>query len=227
MSTILEALAVIRGKDATGNAFDSVANKIKRLSRAAKVLDHDVGKQMAAVHRAEAAAMRGQRAATAIGHGVRAAAGAAAAYQGAHATRAIVEHTAKAAADRQHEEVRAAASGMSVDEIRESGELAGRLSAKYKSLSQTEIMHTARNIRSVVGTFEEATHILDPLMKLRVVAEGAHPERRAELGDDFDKLIKGMEIKGVTQHLDQFNHYIDSMAKALNVFGDTLRPTDY
>ncbi|WGR95181.1 hypothetical protein MTX20_14520 [Bradyrhizobium sp. ISRA435] len=36
-----------------------------------------------------------------------------------------------------------------------------------------------------------------------------------------------MEIKGVTQDLAKFNHYIDGMAKALNVFGDTLRPTDY
>jgi hypothetical protein len=62
---------------------------------------------------------------------------------------------------------------------------------------------------------------------LRVVAEGAHPERAEELGADFDKLIKGMEIKGVTQDLGKFNHYIDGMAKALNVFGDTLRPTDY
>jgi hypothetical protein len=40
-------------------------------------------------------------------------------------------------------------------------------------------------------------------------------------------LIKGMEIKGVTQNLPKFVHYMDGMAKALNVFGDTLRPTDY
>lgn len=227
MSTILEALAVIKGKDATGNAFDSVASKIKRISRAANAVNRDVEKQLATAGRVETAVTRMSRASTMIGHGARAAAGAAAAYEGSRAARAIVEHTAKAASDRQHEEVRMSASGMSNSEIKEAGELAGKMSAKYKSLSQTEIMHTARNIRSVVGNFEEATHILDPLMKLRVVAEGAHPERKAELGDDFDKLIKGMEIKGVTQDLGKFNHYIDGMAKALNVFGDTLRPTDY
>jgi hypothetical protein len=88
-------------------------------------------------------------------------------------------------------------------------------------------MHTARNIRSVVGNFEEATKILDPLMRLRVVALGAHPEKAEELGEDFVKLVKGMEIKGVTQNVEKFNHYIDGMAKAVNVFGDTLRPTDY
>ncbi|WP_194464250.1 hypothetical protein [Bradyrhizobium sp. CCBAU 53340] len=119
------------------------------------------------------------------------------------------------------------AAGMTDQEVKEAEELARATSAKYKSISTTEIMHSARNIRSVVGTFEEATKIIDPLMKLRVVAQGAHPEKAEELGEDFDKLIKGMEIKGVTQDHAKFEHYIDNMAKAVNVFGDTLRPTDF
>ncbi len=78
--------------------------------------------------------------------------------------------------------------GKTVAEIKEAGELAGSISKKYPSMSQTEAMHTARNIRSVVGHFEEATKIIDPLMKLRVVALGAHPEKAAELGEDFEHL---------------------------------------
>ena len=227
MATILEALAVIKGKDATGGAFDAVAAKIQRLSRAANALNRDVQKQIATAGRVEASTSRLSRGSLAIGGGARMAAGAVAAYEGSRAVQAIVAHTIKASAERAHEEVRMSASGMSDAEIKEAGDLAGSMSAKYKSLSQTEIMHTARNVRAVVGNFEEATKILDPLMKLRVVAEGAHPERAEELGADFDKLIKGMEIKGVTQDLGKFNHYIDGMSKALNVFGDTLRPTDY
>jgi hypothetical protein len=62
------------------------------------------------------------------------------------------------------------------------------------------MMHTARNIRSSSAHSRKRRKILDPLMrKLRVVALGAHPEKAEELGEDFDKLIKGMEIKGVTQ----------------------------
>lgn len=227
MSTILEALAVIKAKDATGGALDGVAAKIGRIARAANALNRDVMKQLSTAQRAEASTSRLMRASTAIGNGTKAAAGAVAAYEGSRAARAIASHTVKSASDRAHEEVRMSTSGMSDKEIAEAGEVAAHLSAKYKSLTQTQIMHTARNIRSVVGSFEEATHIIDPLMKLRVVAEGAHPERKEELGADFDKLVKGMEIKGVTQDLKQFNHYIDGMAKALNVFGDTLRPTDY
>lgn len=227
MGTILEALAVIKGKDATGGAFDAVAAKINRIARAASALNRDVQKQLSMAGVAERQAGRLERASRVIGTGARMAAGAAAAYGGGRAVSALAHATMKAGSDRAHEQVRMAASGMTADEIKEADILAGQMSTKYKSLSQTEIMHTARNIRSVVGHFEEATKILDPLMKLRVVALGAHPEKAEELGEDFDKLIKGMEIKGVTQDLEKFNHYIDGMAKAVNVFGDTLRPTDY
>jgi hypothetical protein len=227
MSTILEALAVIKGKDATGGTFDAVANKIGRISRAANALNRDVQKQLNLAAGAERAASRMERASSMIGNSAKMAVGAAAAYGGGRAVSALAHETVKAASDRAHETTRMAASGMTEQEIKEAGDLAGSMSAKYKSLSQTEIMHTARNVRSVVGTFEEATKIIDPLMKLRVVAQGAHPEKSEELGEDFDKLVKGMEIKGVTQDLGKFNHYIDGMAKALNVFGDTLRPTDY
>jgi DNA-binding CsgD family transcriptional regulator len=227
MANILEALAVIKGKDATGGAFDAVAAKIQRLSRAANALNRDVQKQIATASRVEASTSRLQRGSLAISNGAKMAAGGLAAYEGSRAVRAIAAQTVKSAADRGHEETRMAASGMTPAEIKEAADLSSQMSAKYKSLSQTEIMHTARNVRAVVGTFEEATKIIDPLMQLRVVAQGAHPEHSAELGEDFDKLIKGMEIKGVTQDLGKFNHYIDGMAKALNVFGDTLRPTDY
>jgi hypothetical protein len=227
MGTILEALAVIKGKDATGGAFDAVAQKIQRISRAASALNRDVQKQMNIAAGAERAATRMERASSMIGSGAKMAAGAAAAYGGSRAVSALAHETVKAASDRAHEQVRAAASGMSPQEVKEAGDLAAEVSHKYKSISETEIMHSARNIRSVVGSFEEATKIIDPLMRLRVVALGAHPEKAGELGEDFDKLVKGMEIKGVTQDMPKFLHYMEGMAKAINVFGDTLRPTDY
>jgi hypothetical protein len=227
VSTILEALAVIKGKDATGGAFDAVAHKIDRIARAANALNRDVNKQLATAKHAEVAATRLGRASASIGTGVKAAAGAAAVYEGSRAVKAIVHETVKATADRGHERVRMSVSGMPEDQIKEAAHLAGDISKRFPSVSQTEMMHMARNVRSMVGTFEEATHVLEPLAKLRVVALGAHPEKAEQLNEDFDKLAKGMEIKGVTQHMDQFHHYIDGMAKAINVFGDTLRPTDY
>lgn len=227
MSTILEALAVIKAKDQTGNALESVTQKVNRMSRAWSALSRDVEKHISLGQRAEAQASRLARVGERIATGAKMGAAVGGAYAGSSAARAIATHLAHSGADRGHEEVRMRASGMTEQEIKEAEELARATSAKYKSISTTEIMHSARNIRAVVGTFEEATKIIDPLMKLRVVAQGAHPEKAEELGEDFDKLIKGMEIKGVTQDHGKFEHYIDGMAKALNVFGDTLRPTDY
>lgn len=231
MSQILEATAIIKGKDQTGGAFDSVASKIGRIARAANALNRDVQKQMnlaaTAAANAEKSVGRVQRAHTSVASGAKMAAGAAASYVGAHAIGKIAHSTIEASADRAHEKARMDASGMSAQEIEDAGKLAGNISKKFPSLSQTEMMHTARNVRSMVGTFEEATHVLEPLARLRVVALGAHPEKAEELNEDFDKLAKGMEIKGVTQDRGKFEHYIDNMAKAVNVFGDTLRPTDF
>lgn len=227
MSTILEALAVIKGKDATGGAFDAVAEKIKRLSRAASSLNRDVEKQLSIAGRLDASTNRMSRAQAAIGTGARIAAGAGAAYQGSRAATAVVKETAQGVARREHERTRQIVSGMTPAQMKETEELAEHTSKKYQSIPTTSIMAAARNVRSVVGNLEEGLKVIDPLMKLRIVAEGAHPERKEELAHDFDQLVKGMEIKGVTQDLPKFLHYMDGMAKAMNVFGDTLRPTDY
>jgi len=146
---------------------------------------------------------------------------------GFHGVHSLIHNTVKAAAERAHEAVRMDVSGMSENEIAESEKLSGELSHRYKSLSQTTIMHSMRNMRAIVGTYEEAAKILDPVLKLRVAAQGAHPEHAEELAEDFDKLVKGMEIKGVTMDPEKFRSYLQGMAKAINVFGDTLRPTDY
>ena len=69
------------------------------------------------------------------------------------------------------------------------------MSSRYNALSQTDIMHAARNARSIVGTFDEAAEILEPLMKLKVIALGQHPEKAEELNEQFDQLIKGRKSR--------------------------------
>jgi hypothetical protein len=227
MGTILEALAVIKAKDATGGQLDAVANKVNRIARAANALNRDVQKQLNMARFAETHVARLERSSSAIGRGVKVAASAAAAYGVGHAATQVARETVRVSADREHEKTRMTASGMSASEIKEAGEFAGAISRKYPALSQTEIMHSLRNARSIVGSFEEAAEIIDPLMKLKVVALGAHPEKADELNEQFDQLIKGEEMRGITQNLPRFWHGMDVMAKALNVFGDTLRPTDF
>ena len=136
-----------------------------------------------------------------------------------------VNEAVKGGMARQHERTRMATSGMNPREIAETEGLSADLSAQYTPVGQTEIMHLMRNARSVVGSYDEAAKILKPLLDLRVVAAGAHPGENME--EDFDQLIKGMEIKGVTQDPAKFKSYINAMGKAVNAFGDTLRPTDF
>lgn len=133
----------------------------------------------------------------------------------------------KATAGGEHERVRMATSGMSAGEIAEAEAASARLSGEFSPVSQTTILHLLRNARSIVGNYDEASKIIEPLLQTYVVAQGAHPEHSEELEADFDKLVKGLEIKGVTQDLPKFQRYLNGMSKALNVFGDTLRPTDY
>jgi hypothetical protein len=92
--------------------------------------------------------------------------------------------------DIAHEKARAMAAGMTPKEIEEEGKLALELEAKYPSIGQPELLHMIRNARSIVGTYEEAALIMDPLAKLRVTAQ-AVSKNPGEVEGEFDKLLKG------------------------------------
>ena len=44
---------------------------------------------------------------------------------------------------------------------------------------------------------------------------------------EFDKLVKALEVAGVTQDKPRLNSYINDVAKSLNAFGDQIKPEDY
>ena len=125
----------------------------------------------------------------------------------------------------EHERVRMQASGMKPDDVARSEVEARKIAAETRLINVGEAMHMIRNIRSVVGSVDEALHMAEPLARLRATVQAAHPDKN--VAEDFDQLIKGLEIKGVTQDMGKFNEYIEGMAKALNVFGDTLKPHEY
>jgi len=242
---VLEARAVITAQDSTGRTFEQIASKMRTVSQSAK----QISNTMRAVNsttrnmfqgggdwtRHLANVERNMRRAEAIVHGSRrieraqalargAAEVAAAGYGGSRVSRAVIAQ----AGAQTHERTRMANAGLSQAEITEAEHLSAQMSRTYRSVSQTEVMHMLRNMRSVVGSFEEAAHIAEPLIKLRVIAQAARPHAKPEeINEDFDKLVKGMEIKGVTQHLPEFKRYIEGIAKAINVFGDTLKPSEF
>jgi hypothetical protein len=82
-------------------------------------------------------------------------------------------------------------------------------------------------MRAIVGTYEEAAKLLEPIIKLRTAVLAQHPEHAAELDQDFDQLMKSQEILGINQDPARFVKDMGLIAKAMSVFGDTLKPTDF
>ena len=132
------------------------------------------------------------------------------------------------AMEQQHERMRQELAAMSAEEIAKGEKLSADLAAKYPSVPQSEIMHSLRTARTVTGSFDEATDVLEPLTKLRVIAQAASPGTSAEdMRAEFDKLVKALEVAGVAQDKPRLNSYINDVAKSLNAFGDQIKPEDY
>ena len=220
----LETVLRIGAVDETKRAFDAVEGHIRQLSRAVNTTGSAVGGVAGQVGPVSAARNAARSAVGQLGMvatAARMAAGFAAAYGGVIA----VKEAARAVGARQHELVRMAVAGMKPEEIAEASMEASKLTARFPVVSMTDTMHMLRNARSIVGTYAEAAEISEPLMKLRVLSQLAHPGQ--DVSEDFDMLLKAMEIKGVTQNPRRFADDINLVAKAMNVFGDTLKPVQY
>lgn len=224
MAGVLETRLIIGATDNTGAAFASVESRVKKLSSMVAGASKAVGTSSGNIASASAAGQAMRNAGFGMG-AVAGAARAAAGYALAIGGGMAVHEAIKAVGARQHELVRMAISGMKPEEIADASVEAAKLNAKMPAVGLTETLHMLRNARSIVGTYQEAAEIAEPLMKLRVLAQLARPGQ--DVSEDFDQLIKGLEIKGVTQNPEQFRQYMEGIAKGINVFGDTLKPYQY
>lgn len=226
MTTVLDAKAVITGEDRTGPAFDSIERRIAAASKSAAHIAGASARVAAASKQAAsaAAATAGLGGSGATGGLM---AGAAAAYRNAAALATTVgagvaAHKAIAASNaRLHEQIRMNVAGMTAEEISAATAKAAEISAKMPSIRQTDALDMIRNARSIVGSYEEAAKLMEPLAKLRVIAQARRPGE--EVGEDFDLLLKGIEIKGATQDPEEFKRYMEGIGKGLNI-SDTLKP---
>lgn len=137
----------------------------------------------------------------------------------------IAEHAAEAATALERQRIDADVAGLSPAETKEVEDRALALSRKYPSVSQTAVMQMLRNARAATGDLHHGFEVMDPLVRLRVLAQAKHPDQ--DVSGEFDNLVRGMEIKGVAQNTEKFTHYMDAMAKAINTFGETVTPSAY
>jgi hypothetical protein len=59
------------------------------------------------------------------------------------------------------------------------------------------------------------------------VSAASHGTSTEDMRGEFDKLVKALEVAGVTQDKPRLHSYINDVAKALNAFGDQIKPEDY
>jgi hypothetical protein len=222
---ILEAKLVIGGKDETGGMLSAIQAKIAKMSASAAATSKNAQAVMRmSVNTAQAEASIGRNR-SAMRDMVRGAAAKAASLTAPIAAAMTAHEIARASGARVHERARMEASGMTAKEIADSEALAANISSKFPAIAQTDAMYMLRNARSIVGSYQEAAEIMEPLAKLRIIAQANRPGE--DISEDFDQLVKGLEIKGVTQHPEQFKDYMNGIAKGLNTFGDTLKPYQY
>jgi hypothetical protein len=220
MARVIEAEARITAVDATGKTFELIASKVKGLSSAMKSLGSVASSNIASANRMIGRFQHTMNTLAPVASGV-------AAMEGARGVQGLIHGMVKAAAERAHEAARMAAGGFTDKEMAEAAEISEQVSKKYKALSATTVMHSLRNLKTIVGTFDEAAKLIDPIAQLRLVTLAAHPERKEELEAAFDKLEKSQEMIGATQDPARFRANMDFIAKSMNLHGDTLRPDDY
>lgn len=145
----------------------------------------------------------------------------------AHGIARVVESGAEKASEYQTEELRQKAAGITPKEIQEGQKVSRQLSGKYRAISEKTINHDLRNLRSVVGSMDEATHLIEDFEKLRTMYHGAHPEKsEKEIDHGLEQLMKAAELGGYTQNPEKLRSFLDSNAKVLNQYGDTVRMDD-
>ena len=219
-SKIIQAEARITALDATGETFANIARKVRGLSTAFKSLGNVTAHGVGNVNRTIGRMNRSMQAFGPLATGT-------AGLMGVTGLESLARETVKATAQQFHERIRMELAGMAPEERAEAERLSLALSQRYKTFSQTEVLHSLRNMRAIVGTYEEAAKLLEPVIKLRTAVLSQHPERASELDQDFDQLMKSQEILGINQDPARFIKDMGMIAKAMAVFGDTLKPTDF
>jgi hypothetical protein len=235
---VLESRLVIAAVDETGAAFSAIEARIKALqaqlatinpsigsvSRAAETITPAARTVAPVVAAAKPAAAPREESKPVGASAIETLLGAAAVISGIDAVKGGYEE----AAGQQHEKTRQKLAGMTADQIAEGEKLSAELAKKYPSVAQSDMMHLLRTGTTVTGDFDEAKGLMEPLARLRVIAQAARPHASAEeTTEEMDKLTKAMEIAGVTTKPDLFREYIGSISKSLNAFGDQMRPSDY
>lgn len=137
---------------------------------------------------------------------------------------ALLHHGAVAGAEGAHSEISLETQGNSVEQIREIQDKAAELSRQFKAFDKTKIETMLGDAKTFVGSLEHAMAAMPDLLRLRTIQQGQHGTTSDE---EFNSLTKALEVGGVAADEKKLHERLETFAKIMNVFKETIHPGDF
>jgi hypothetical protein len=134
--------------------------------------------------------------------------------------------TIAATAGYQRENYRGSLSGMSPDEIKASAGAASKLSQKYRSVGQREVMEHLRKLRGTLGDFHHAQEMIESVVQAQAVLSSGPGGKEGAIRD-LDQITKGLEGAGFANDPGKFGRMLNAFVRAKNLFGETITGEDF
>lgn len=150
--------------------------------------------------------------------GARFAAGALGVGSGAYVANRGLRGTVKSAAEYEREGGRAYLAGMTPSETVQAQGIARSMSAKYPSLSASQIMERIRSLRSFAGDLNKATRLLEENLQGLTVLQSIKGKDRAM--DEMQQLMRGLDVLGKNEDPAYVGRLTNAYIKALGIDPD-------
>ena len=137
---------------------------------------------------------------------------------------ALLHHGAAAGAEGAHSEVSLETQGNTAEQIREIQDKAAELSRQFRAFDKTKIETMLGDAKTFVGSLEHAMAAMPDLLRLRTIQQGQHGTTSDE---EFNSLTKALEVGGVAADENKLHERLETFAKIMNVFKETIHPGDF
>ena len=200
------------------DAKRSADARIRESVRAAAAEKRERDREFADQQRHEEAIHHAQRRGG-LGH---AAAQGVAGYASAHGVISGGERVLEKGSELQTEKLLMRNAGISPTEVVRITDQALRLSAIVGNVSQTKVMETAKELRSMIADPAELGKVLDPIIRAKSVLDGMDTTGASSEG--IAQLLKAGELVGAAKDPERLTKLIDGWVKVMQVSGKTVNP---
>jgi hypothetical protein len=145
---------------------------------------------------------------------------------GAYAAGRALHAGAKQIGERGRELARYSLGGIEPQERAAAEAKADELSAKYPSVSRTEVLSHIRQLRARLGSFDHAMENVETLTKAQTMLGTLGKGGGEGAAEDLEKLTLALESQGLGSNPDKFRDYMDAFVKAKSLFPD-LKGEDF